>query len=203
MVENPGEPLADDIGTITGITDAELAGQSFDEELLAHELSDVDALVAFNAKFDGPHMQRRFTGLRHPWICARLDYDWRAAGYEGRSQSALLTEFGLFYKAHRAAIDAWALAVLISMPAPDGRTIAAHLVDRGRALECRIAANAAPFSVKDDLKARHYRWNARERVWSIDVRQNDVGGEIEALKAIHPAIRPSLSDIDWFNRHAG
>lgn len=201
MLEDPGEPLAEDIRKLTGITDADLAGHQFDEELLAHELADVDALVAFNAQFDGPHLQRRFAGLRHPWICARLDYDWRGAGYEGRSQSALLNDAGLFYEAHRAAIDAWALAVLISMPASDGRTIASHMVDRARTIQTRIAATNAPYRVKDDLKGRGYRWDVRQRLWTADVEQHEVPTELEFLLELHPQIRPTLTEIDWFNRH--
>lgn len=201
MLEDPLEPLAEDIRKITGITDADLAGHRFDDELLAQELADVDALVAFNARFDGPHLQRRFAGLRHPWICARLDFDWRAVGYEGRSQSALLNECGLFYEAHRAAVDAWALAVLISMPASDGRTIASHMVNSARAVQTRVAATNAPYRVKDDLKVRGYRWEARQRVWTIDIEQEAVPAELEALFELHPQIRPSLTEIDWFNRH--
>lgn len=201
MLEDPGEPLSDEISKITGITDADLAGHRFDEERLAQELADVDALVAFNAKFDGPHLQRRFAGLRHHWICARLDYDWKAAGYEGRSQSALLNDAGLFYEAHRAAVDAWALAILISLPASDGRTIASHMVDRARTIQTRIAATNAPYRVKDDLKARGYRWDVRQRVWTADVEQDDVPTELEFLLDLHPQIRPTLTKVDWFNRH--
>lgn len=201
MLEDPGEALAEEVRKLTGISDADLAGHQFDEDLLAHELADVDALVAFNAKFDGPHLQRRFAGLRHPWICARLDYDWRGAGYEGRSQSALLNDAGLFYEAHRAAIDAWALAVLISMPASDGRTIASHMVDRARTIQMRIAATNAPYRVKDDLKGRGYRWDGRQRLWTTDVEHDDVPTELEFLRDLHPGVRPSLTEIDWFNRH--
>src|SRR5690606_29502874 len=143
----------------------------------------------------------RFPGMRHPWIDARSEFDWRAAGHEGRSQQALLTGFGHFYEAHRAASDVWALAILIAMPAVDGRTIAAHIVENGRAVVVRVGAFCAPFAVKDELKSRGYRWQPRTRVWTIDVPRCQVEAECAALRAISPGIRPQSTEIDWYNRH--
>jgi DNA polymerase-3 subunit epsilon len=201
MLEDPGEPLSPVIQSITGITDAELRGQRFDEAALAHAMGEVDVLCAFNAAFDAKHLTRRFPGMCHPWIDARTEFDWQAAGYGGRSQQALLTDFGHFYEAHRAASDIWALAMLIAMPAADGRTIAAHLVDSGRRIDSRIAAVGAPFAVKDQLKVRGYRWQAQNRVWTIDVRAPQVECERAELAAISSAIAPRITEVDWFNRH--
>lgn len=201
MLEDPGEPLSREIQSITGITDDDLRGQRFDEELLARSMGDVDVLIAFNAKFDAGHLKSRFPGMRHPWIDARVEFDWQAAGHEGRSQQALLTSCGHFYQAHRAASDIWALAMLIATPAADGRTIAAHLVDHGRRVDVRVGAVNAPFAVKDRLRARGYRWQAQARVWTIDVPSSQVAAERAALAAISPAIQPSATEIDWFNRH--
>jgi DNA polymerase-3 subunit epsilon len=201
MLEDPGEPLASEIRSITGITDADLRGQRFNEGALAHAMGEVDVLCAFNARFDAKHLTRRFPGMRHPWIDARTEFDWQAAGYGGRSQQALLTAFGHFYEAHRAASDIWALAMLIAMPAADGQTIAAHLVNHGRRVDARVSAVGAPFAVKDQLKARGYRWQPHARLWCIDVPTSQVSAERAALAALSPAIRPSTAEIDWFSRH--
>jgi DNA polymerase-3 subunit epsilon len=201
MLEDPREPLKPEIVRITGLTDDDLRGRRFDENRFAEELGSVDVLCAFNAKFDAGHLRARFSGLLHPWVCARSDYDWAADGHEGRSQQALVASMGHFYEAHRAAADIWALSMLIAMPAPDGRTIAAHLVDRGRKLETRITAMNAPFAVKDQLKGRGYRWNPRHRHWSIDVAPAAAATEVEALGHIHPLIRPVATAVDWFDRH--
>lgn len=201
MLEDPGVELSADVQRITGIRNEDVAGQAFNEHLLAIELADVDALVAFNARFDAAHLRRRFPGLRHPWICARADWDWAAAGFAGRSQSQLLAELGHFYPAHRASADVWALAVLIASAAPDGRAIAAHLVDHGRTIEARIAAAGAPYATKDLLKARGYRWQANKSVWCIDLPLAACSDEVAALARIHPSIRPAIEDVDWYNRH--
>ena len=202
MRQDPGEPLAREITQITGITDDDVRGQHFNEELLAHSLGKCDSLLAFNAPFDSGHLRRRFPYIRHPWVCAQRDYDWAAAGYLGRSQQALVQEVGgWFYPPHRAEADIEALSILIAMHAPDGRAIAAHMVDRARRTDARIAAHGAPFSVKDELKARGHSWQAERRVWAKDVDRSEVEAEIEALAQISRAIRPSVTDIDWYNRH--
>jgi len=201
MLEDPGEPLSPAITRITGLTDEDLAGQRFNEELLAHSLGKCDALVAFNARFDAGHLRRRFPGIRHPWICAQRDYPWSANGHQGRGQQALVEEMGWFYPPHRAAADIEALAIMIAMHAKDGRSIAAHLVERAQRTDARIAARDAPFAVKDLLKARNYRWNADRRVWTIDCDAADVDAEIAALARISPMIRPGMTEIDWYNRH--
>lgn len=201
MLEDPGEPLSTEIQSLTGISDDDLRGQRFNEDRLARAMGDVDVLVAFNAPFDSAYLTRRFPGMRHPWIDARTEFDWQAAGHQGRSQQALLADFGHFYKAHRAASDIWALAMLIAMPASDGRTIAAHIVEHGRRVDVRVAAAGAPFAVKDALKSRGYRWQPRTRAWTIDIPRAQVDAECAALRAISPAIRPQSADIDWYNRH--
>lgn len=201
MLEDPGQPLSPEIQAITGITDDDLRGQRFSEELLAHAMGEVDVLLAFNAPFDAGHLIRRFPGMRHGWIDARSEFDWQAAGHAGRSQQALLTDFGHFFEAHRAASDVWALAMLIAMPAADGRTIAAHIVDNGSRVDVRVGAVGAPFAVKDQLKARGYRWQPRTKVWTVDVPRHRVDAEHEALRTICPAIRPQETEVDWYNRH--
>ena len=201
MLEDPGEPLSSEVCSITGISDDDLRGHRFDEEAFAHALGDVDVLAAFNAAFDARHLTARFPGMRHPWLDARGEFDWQSAGHGGRSQQALLAEFGHFYEAHRAASDTWALAMLIAMPAADGRTIAAHLVEHGQRVDVRVSAGNAPFAVKDQLKARGYRWQPQARVWAIDVPASQVFVERGALAAISPKIEPHTTEIDWFNRH--
>ena len=201
MLEDPGFPLAAEITRITGLCDDDVRGHRFDEARLAQVLGDVDALVAFNAPFDAAFLRQRFHGLVHPWICARADFDWAAAGYQSRHQAGLLTERGHFYDAHRAGPDTWALLTLIAGAAPDGRTIAAHLVDRGRSTDTRLAAAGAPFAVKDQLKKRGYRWDAGRRVWRIDVPGGAEEPELAFLRDLHPLIRPVCQTVDWFNRH--
>lgn len=200
-VEDPGAPLRPTIVTITGLDDAMLADQRFDEIVLRDQLADVDAIVAFNAGFDARFWRARFPWITQPWICAQRDIDWHAQGYTERSQTALLAAHGFFYEAHRAAPDAWALAILLATQAHDGRTIAANLVDGARRTTHRVRAAGAPFACRDDLKEAGYRWDAKARVWWTDIEPDLLDAELAMLEKLHPFIRPTHEPLDWFNRH--
>lgn len=64
---DPGRPLDPKIVEITGITDADVHGQSFDEERIAELLQGDPLLIAHNAAFDRPMFDktfRQYEGLR-------------------------------------------------------------------------------------------------------------------------------------------
>lgn len=201
QLEDPGVPLTAEIEAITGISDEMVHGRRFDDRTLADAIEDVDAFVAFNAAFDAKMWRRRFPGHGHPWICALRDFDWAASGHNERSLSSILAAKGHFYPAHRAEADAWALAVLLCMHAPDRRTIAAHVVDTAKRTEHRVLATGAPFSIREQLKVAGYRWRPARRVWTIDVAPDRVVAEFAMLDQLHPMIKPTSEEIDWFNRH--
>lgn len=200
-LEDPGVSLDPEIVTVTGIDDTMVAGKRFDEDVLRDQLADVDAIVAFNAKFDRHYWQARFPWIDLPWICAQRDIDWPAQGYVGRGQAQLLMARGFFYPAHRAATDAWALTVLLATQAVDGRTIAANLVDGARRTTYRVRAVGAPYGCRERLKHAGYRWDAHERVWWIDVEESGLDAELAVLMEMHPFIRPTHEALDWFDRH--
>lgn len=55
--------------------------------------------------------------------------------------------------------------------------------------EIRVANS---YSIKDSLKARGYRFNGRDKCWSVVVDNGDLATEIEALKADGAAINETL-----------
>ena len=202
-LEDPGRPLSLEIESLTGISDADLAGQMFNERVIADMFDDVDLIVAANAKFDCAFMTRRFPWLKHPWACT-YEIDWSEHGLGGgRSVSALVTAAGHFFEdAHRAGPDAWAVSALLALPSCDGRTIAAHLVERARKPTHRLYAVGAPFAVKDTLKAAGYRWEASQRAWWLEAEPERVANEAAWLVELCPAILPRIERIDWYSRHA-
>jgi DNA polymerase III subunit epsilon len=202
-LENPGRPLSPEIETLTGISDLDLAGRAFDERVIADVFDDVDVIVAANAKFDRGFMTRRFSWLKHPWACT-YEIDWSAHGLgAGRSVSSLVTAAGHFFQdAHRAGPDSWAVACLLAMPGYDGRTIAAHLLERARKPTYRLQAVGAPFAVKDALKLAGYRWDASLRASSLDAEPERIANESAWLVQLCPAILPQIERIDWYSRHA-
>ncbi len=202
-LEDPGEPLTPDIEMLTGLTDAQLRGEQFDDEAILSALGDVDVLVSHNAAFDLGFLTKRLPQIGHPWACSAREVDWPATGLgSGRSMAALLTAAGHFLPdAHRAAPDTWALTCLLMMRSPDGRAIAAHLLERARKTTLRLYAVGAPFEFKDALKAGGYRWCAVRRAWWIEADSERIGNEQAWLAELHPRIKPFVREIDWFDRH--
>jgi len=203
-LEDPGHALSPEIEALTGITDADLSGKAFNDEVITEFFDDVDLIVAHNARFDRAFFSRRFPSLGHPWACSLSEVDWPDHGLEGgRSVSGLLTAAGHFMtEAHRAAPDAWATAALLAMPGHDGRTIAAHLVGRARKPTHRLCAMGAPFSVKDALRAADYRWDPKQKAWWREGEPEQMANEAARLIEPCPAILPKIERIDWYNRHA-
>lgn len=202
-LEDPGEPLSPEIETLTGLTDVQLRGEQFHEESIMHQLDDVDVLVSHNAPFDLGFLAARFPNIWHPWGCSAREVDWPAMGLgSGRSMSALLTAAGHFLPdAHRAAPDTWALTCLLMMRAPDGRAVAAHLLERARKTTHRLYAIGAPFEFKNALKAAGYRWCAVRRAWWIEADAERIANEEAWLAELHPRVKPWAREIDWFDRH--
>jgi DNA polymerase III subunit epsilon len=204
-LEDPEMPLTDDVMGLTHLTDADLAGQRFDEEKIYAALDGVQVLVAHHAVFDNAFIKQRFPALDLPWACSLNDIQWTAfgLGMAGKSISALLTESGYFMRdAHRAAADCWALAVLLVMLASDGRTRLAHLLEAARRPTYRLFAMGAPFSLKDVLKAAEYRWCPARRAWWIENEPERLGNDGAWLKSLCPLIRPEMVKITWFDRHS-
>jgi len=182
-LEDPQRPLSTTITDLTGLHDGDLAGRKFDDDVIIDSLREVDLIVAHNAAFDRPFMDRRFPSLRRaPWACSLSQLDWRKLGFDGRTLGHLLLQRGRFFDGHRATNDTQALTTLLSAPAPDGRTILSHLLDRCEQGSVRFEAIGAPYEAKDALKARGYRWDAGRRFWLREVKVGDSVAEADWLR---------------------
>lgn len=182
-LEDPGMPMPDEARAVTGITDDMLHGQRLDDAQVHALLAGADLVIAHNAGFDRPFVEARFAafeGLK--WACSFADIDWKALGRGSAKLSALGTDLGFFYDAHRAEMDCHALLALLmsplaaAMPAErsasvvdDSRNGLLHLLEAAESPSYRVQATGAPFEAKDALKARGYRWDGTGRVWHTRV----------------------------------
>ena len=209
-LEDPGRDLAPDIVKLTGINDADLVGKSIDEGEAVRLLKSAEFVVAHNAKFDRPHVERRLPeaeGLG--WACSCAEIDWRANGFDGRSLGWLLGQCGLFHGAHRARDDVDGVIALLAHRFPSGKTALAEMLERARAPSWRFRAVGAAFEVKDLLKARGYRWDGEAREWRRDVSDADrtaeewwLAGQIYTASARPKALAPIIERVTWHQRYA-
>ena len=143
-LEDPGRDLPADIVRLTGLTDADVAGQLIDEEAAVRLLKSADFVCAHNAKFDRAYVERRLpeaAGLA--WTCSCADIDWRASGFDGRSLGWLLAQSGYFHGAHRAGDDVDAVIQILRQDLAGGRTALAEMLATARAPSWRFHAVGA------------------------------------------------------------
>jgi DNA polymerase-3 subunit epsilon len=174
-LEDPQRELDPRITLVTGLAIQHLQGQKIDNEFARGLLDRAELIVAQNAKFDSGFIERRFPDLAgKAWGCSCSEIDWLKLGFDGRSQSALLAHVGWFSDAHRAAADVWALFWLLQhrQRDPGGgpvRTHLARLIDAAETPSVMVQAERAPFSKKELLRARGYKWNPDGPFWQIEV----------------------------------
>ena len=182
-LQDPGSELDPRISLITGLGAQHLKGQKINDTF-AHGLLDrADLIVAHNSRFDSKFIERRYPDLAgKAWACSCSEIDWLKLGFDGRSQSALLAHAGWFSDAHRAAADVWALFWLLRHRQcdPGGgpvRTHLARLIDAADTPSAIVQAERAPYSKKEMLKARGYRWNPDGPFWQIELPPQKVEHE--------------------------
>ncbi|MDF0544688.1 3'-5' exonuclease [Sphingobium sp. H39-3-25] len=182
-LEDPGRAMPERLTALTGLTDADLAGQRFDDAAIVKLIGEADFVIAHNAAFDRPFLDLRFPPLRRlPWACSLSQLDWLALGFDGRSLGHLLLQGGWFFQGHRAGNDVAALTALLGLKVASDRTILSHLLERAEAASIRIEAVGAPFDAKDLLKGAGYRWDARRRFWWREAEEVGLPSEVDWLE---------------------
>ena len=171
-LEDPARPLSPEVVHLTGLTDEMLEGQEIDEVAATRLLSSADLVIAHNASFDRPRVEARLenaAGLC--WACSCAEIDWRRHGFDGRSLGHLLVQAGMFNGAHRAADDVDSLIALLRHEVAPGRTALAELVERSFQDGWIVRAVGAAFDLKDQLRARGYRWDPDAKAWWREVAE--------------------------------
>ncbi len=170
-LEDPGRLIPAEATRVTGITDAMVAGKRLNEARVAELMAGVDLVIAHNARFDRGFMENRLPAFaKLSWACSVSEIDWQAQGRGSAKLEFLAHELGFFYDAHRAEMDCHALLAVLAAPLPNtGETGLARLLAAAQATSYRVQATGSPFSSKDALRARGYRWDAERKVWHTQV----------------------------------
>lgn len=204
-LEQPSEPIPPEITRVTGLADPDVAGRSISDGEATAMLLGADFVVAHNARFDRPFVEKRLPlSSGRPWACSLGDVDWTGLGFESRTLSALLSRMGLFFDAHRAATDVTALLHLLDHRLDEGGTIARLMVERARRPTWTVDAVDAPFSAKEVLKERGYRWDPLRKLWSASITDDVVADEVAwaALMLYAGRREPVVRKVTWQERYA-
>jgi DNA polymerase-3 subunit epsilon len=184
-LQDPGHPLSPEITRLTGLTDADLKGQSIDWKKADQLLSDVDVVIAHNASFDRPFFDR-FTeqSRRRLWACSFRQVDWDDKGFASAKLELLCLFHGYFTSAHRALNDVDALLCLLSLKCQtSGKAYLHELLEKADQPYVKVVAASSPFESKDLLKARGYRWDPIARVWQRLILSSQLTEEVSWLES--------------------
>lgn len=205
-LEDPGTLIPAEATAVHGITDADVMGHRIEDHAVDLWLRSINLVVAHNAAYDRPILERRlpvFAGKA--FACSWRDVPWaeRFGCSSGKLVHVLQDTHREFYDAHRALIDCRVGVHVLTATDEDGRTALSYLLEAALQKTTRCYAEGAPFSVKDGLKAREYRWDAVGRVWWKDVPTEAVDDE-RAWLATHAATRrPRCVEITARERYSG
>ncbi|MBY5971436.1 hypothetical protein KUV28_03725 [Ferrimonas balearica] len=182
-LEEPSSEIPPAIVKITGIDRSQVSGRSFADDEITAALETADVIIAHNAQFDRPFVDRRFSQLDSKiWACSLTQIDWLNLGFDGRNLGYLLMQSGMFFGGHRAANDVAAVVALLRQDAGASGSILNVLLTRVLETSVRVEAVGAPFEKKDALKSHGFAWNTKERFWAMEVPETELNHLLEWLE---------------------
>ncbi|HEX5868817.1 MAG TPA: 3'-5' exonuclease [Longimicrobium sp.] len=183
QMEDPGRPIPPEITALTGISDADVAGRRIDDGAVATLAAGASLVIAHNAGFDRPLVERRLPLFRKmPWACSQLEVPWGEHGIAAaKLEFVLFKHCGAFFEGHRADQDCHAALHALATPFRSGELPFALLLRSSRRRTVRVWALEAPYEARLALKGRGYRWSpgegGRPKAWYIDRREEEVEDE--------------------------
>lgn len=166
-LEDPLRPIPAETTAIHHITDEMVRGKRIDDAQVEAIVKSASVVIAHNAAFDRPFVEKRWPVFEHKqWACSIRDIDWKSEGVSSAKLEFLLQTQGIFYEAHRAETDCWALLELLSVVLPQSQQPAMlTLLESLNQPQIRLFATGSPFDSKDALKMRGYRWAPEIKCW--------------------------------------
>lgn len=143
-LREPSIPIPPEATRVHGLTMEDMAGRRLDEKRVLSMARRADYLIAHNARFDRPFVERLLPVAfrRKHWLCTCHDVDWRARGLASKNLAAVARHHRIRHdQAHRALGDARATFALLSLAGVNGGTLLGELLARHkRKIERRAPA---------------------------------------------------------------
>jgi len=182
-LEDPGRPIPPAVVALTGISDQDVAGRRIDDSAVLGAAAGAALVVAHNAGFDRPLVERRLPAFRElPWGCSQVEVPWASHGLpSAKLEYLLFSHCRAFAEGHRADEDALVGLHVLATRFRSGELPFALLLDSSRRRTVRLWALDAAYEHRMALKARGYRWSpgedGRPRAWYADVWEEEADAE--------------------------
>ena len=213
--QDPGEPLNEQISLLTGITDDMVKNHAIDNAQVESIVQSASLIVAHNSGFDRKFIEKQFPIFKQKaWGCSYAQVPWRQENIASAKLEYLAYKFGFFYDAHRAEMDCLVGVHILTQILPISKELAFKaLLNNALQRSYIIWAINAPFSSKDILKTRGYRWNdgnnGKPKSWYIEVHEQNKDLEQEFLSQyiyqnnVIGNVMPTIEEINALNRFSG
>lgn len=187
-LQQPDSSIPPEITRLTGISDTMVEGQAIDLDLLDQLIEPADLVIAHNARFDRPFCEALSPIFKDkPWACSVSEIDWSGRSFEGTKLGYLIGQAGYFHDGHRAVDDCFALLAVLDTQDGEEELPFAELYQTSQRSRARVFAEHSPFEMKDNLKARGYRWSdgsdGRPKSWWIEVDEESLADELDYLRS--------------------
>jgi len=178
-LHDPGVPIPEGATEINGITNEDVKGKKINWDKVDELISISQLVIAHNANFDRPFVDRESNASKTNkiWACSINDIDWMARGFKNAKQELLCIWHGFYYESHRAMLDVDALIHLLTNNLYDDNKPLIELIQNARKSLCVSYAYNAPIQNKDILKSNQYRWNPYKTVWHKTIERSELEQE--------------------------
>jgi DNA polymerase-3 subunit epsilon len=197
ILNDPGEPLREEITRLTGLSDKDLSGHSIDWEWVKGALERPDFIICHNAKFDRGFVENEIAraGLSHSegavWCCSINEIDWLSFCRPSKALEVLCAWSGFFYDSHDAGNDIDALLHLLRK-----EKRLKELFENGSNPEQRVFAVNFPRDQNHELKRRWYKWDPSVNMWWKGFKNKvDANSELSWM-AENFNIEPQIFELD-------
>ena len=195
MLRKPSQPIPDLITSITGITNEDVEGHSFEPKNVYRVLCDADIIIAHNAKFDfgfiDAFLRSGGFDLKAKWACSLSDINWREKGFESKALGYILSQYGFFFEGHRAVDDCF--ATLAALKLTEGAFDTLFLASDSSLVDVRVVIS--PYECKDQLKALGCQWDAGRKEWHKRVNAENQQETVDAILSVSDVISVSVDAI--------
>lgn len=195
--EDPGEEISEEATATHGLTRNDVRGFHIDNAEVQSYLGGVSLVIAHNAGYDRPVVERRFPFFtKQRWACSYREVPWKEkfGAPCGQLGHLLMETCGEFCPSTHRALDDCRVGVhLLTAVDGNGDSALSHLLASAASDLVQIVVQS-PFRFKDALKARRvkgqrYHWNEDPKGWAIELSEADAAVELELLHRVI-ALRP-------------
>ena len=179
----PKQPITEHITKVNGISNEMVKGKSIDWSEVDRILSSSQLVIAHNAYFDRPFMEK-YLEKHIPWACSINDINWFDRGFINSKLELLCIWHGFFYEAHRAMNDVDSLINLVAHTSYTDNMPITELIENARLPYYKavlsFAYNASFVELVKSIGS--FRYNSSTKQWyKLYKSEDEASKELEIL----------------------